>query len=57
MSKILITGATGNIGTEVVECLSALENKPEVILAVRNIESTKKRHSNLATFNFRQFDF
>lgn len=57
MSKILITGATGNIGTEVVEFLSALEKKQQIILAVRNIESTKTRHSNLAKFNFRQFDF
>ena len=57
MKRILITGATGNIGTEVVHSLSELENESEIIVAVRNAESAKKKFSNLSSLSFRLFDF
>ena len=41
MKRILITGTAGNIGTEVVHYLCELDNKSEIIVAARNVESAK----------------
>ena len=57
MKRILITGATGNIGTEVVQYLYKLENESEIIVAVRNIESAKNKFPNYPKLDFRTFDF
>lgn len=57
MKRILITGATGNIGTEVVHYLFELEKESEIILAVRNIESAKSKFPNYTKLAFRTFDF
>lgn len=57
MKRILITGATGNIGTEVVQYLCALDKASEIIVAARNVESAKKKFSNLSRLSFRLFDF
>jgi uncharacterized protein YbjT (DUF2867 family) len=57
MRRILITGATGNIGTEVVHYLYELENESEIIVAVRNIESAKTKFPNFPKLIFRTFDF
>lgn len=57
MKRILITGATGNIGTEVVHYLCELDQESEIIVAVRNIESAKKKCSIPSSVTFRLFDF
>jgi uncharacterized protein YbjT (DUF2867 family) len=36
--KILITGATGNVGMEVIKCLGAIDNNFEIVAGVRDIE-------------------
>jgi uncharacterized protein YbjT (DUF2867 family) len=57
MNKTLITGATGNIGQEVVQYLGALEDEIETIAAVRNIEKAKSKFSDYPNLSFRKFDF
>lgn len=57
MKRILITGGTGNIGTEVVQHLCELENESEIIVAVRDVESARKKFQNLSSLSFRSFDF
>jgi len=57
MKRILITGATGNIGHEVVHYLNELNFDSEIWAAVRNIEKAKKTFKNYPNLLFRQFDF
>jgi uncharacterized protein YbjT (DUF2867 family) len=57
MKRILVTGATGNIGLEVVHYLSELESDAQVFAAVRDIRKAKKTFSNYPNLHFRQFDF
>lgn len=57
VKRILITGATGNIGTEVVHYLCQLANESEIFVGVRNVESAKNKFSNLSNLSFRWFDF
>ncbi|WP_445735537.1 NmrA family NAD(P)-binding protein [Mariniflexile sp.] len=57
MKRILITGATGNIGTELVHYLCELDNGSEIIVAVRNVERAKEKFPNLSGLSFRLFDF
>lgn len=57
MKRILITGATGNIGTEVIHSLYELNVAFEIIAAVRNIERAKRKLSGYPRLKFRQFDF
>lgn len=57
MKRILITGATGNIGTEVVHYLCELDKESEIIVAVRNVENAKKKFSTLSSLSFSLFDF
>ncbi len=57
MKRILITGATGNIGLEVVHYLSELKTDLEICTAVRNIEKAKKTFKNYPKLLFRKFDF
>lgn len=57
MKRILITGATGNIGTEVVHYLNDLDNDTEIIVAVRNLENAKNKFSDFSKLAFRWFDF
>ncbi|QTE22300.1 NmrA family NAD(P)-binding protein [Polaribacter cellanae] len=57
MKRILITGATGNIGIEVVHYLAKLNNESEIILAVRNIKSAEKKFASILNLSFRLFDF
>ena len=57
MNRILITGATGNIGTEVVHYLYKMDNESEIIVAVRNIEKAKTKFNDYPKLAFRKFDF
>jgi uncharacterized protein YbjT (DUF2867 family) len=57
MKRILITGATGNIGTEVVRSLINLNTEDRIILGVRNIASAKQLFIDLPNIEYREFDF
>lgn len=57
MNRILITGATGNIGTEVVNYLCKLDIESNIFLAVRNIQGAKSKFSSLPNLSYREFDF
>ena len=57
MKRILITGATGNIGREVIHFLSLIDNDSEIIAGARNINEAKKRFSYYSDLNYRRFDF
>ncbi len=57
MKRILITGATGNVGQEVIHYLFKLNKDSEIIAAVRNVERSKKAFSAYPDIKFRQFDF
>jgi len=56
MMKILVTGATGNIGQAVIDYL--LSNRGvEVFAGVRDISRSKKQFPNTENLNFVAFDF
>lgn len=57
MKRILVTGATGNIGLEVVHYLSEMNSGSEVCLAVRKKNRVKETFKNFPNFPLRQFDF
>ncbi len=56
MGKILITGATGNVGMEVIKSLTNLNHNYQVYSGVRNVQADKQKFEN---FNAQliQFDF
>ena len=53
--KILVTGATGNVGSEVVRQL-AKRGLP-VVAAVRNIAAAKRNFGNQTNIKYRSFDY
>ncbi len=57
MERILITGATGNIGLEVINYLTELKSSNEIIAGVRNIEKAKQTISGKNRIEFVEFDF
>ena len=57
MKRILVTGATGNVGLEVVHFLSELNSDFAIFAAVRNIEKAKETFKNYPDLLYRQFDF
>ncbi|MGB3651104.1 MAG: NmrA family NAD(P)-binding protein [Rivularia sp. (in: cyanobacteria)] len=57
MKRILITGATGNIGYEVIRFLYQMETKNEIIAGVRNIDSSQKKLNDYPKLDFVRFDF
>jgi len=56
MTKVLITGATGNVGIEVLTALRKLDHQLEIIAGVRNIEIGNEKLSNF-NINKVAFDF
>lgn len=42
MTKLLVTGATGNVGTAVITSLSAMEGDFEILAGVRNLEASEE---------------
>ena len=56
MTKVLITGATGNVGIEVLSALRKLDHQLEIYAGVRDTEITNDKLSN---FNIKtiKFDF
>lgn len=57
MSNILITGATGNIGIEVVKFLTKLESPNKISVGARNIENAKSLLQDYSNIEFVHFDF
>ncbi|WP_026211305.1 NmrA family NAD(P)-binding protein [Lewinella cohaerens] len=57
MKRTLITGATGNIGREVIHYLCELDQASEIIAAVRNVETAKEKLPAVQNLSYRQFDF
>lgn len=57
MKQILITGATGNIGTEVIRSLTTLGTKNQIIAGVRNISKAKQIFHDFQNLDYRDFDF
>ncbi|MFO8022756.1 MAG: NmrA family NAD(P)-binding protein [Perlabentimonas sp.] len=57
MSSILITGATGNVGVEVIRYLYQIGTSNRIVAGVRNIEKAKKILSDFTNLEFARFDF
>jgi len=57
IKQILITGATGNVGFEVIRFLEKMETPNRIIAGVRNIESAKRQFKDFSKIEFVDFDF
>lgn len=57
MKRILVSGATGNIGTEVIRFLYALNTPHQIIAGVRNPGKAKKAFSDFPALLYQHFDF
>lgn len=57
MKKVLITGATGNVGIEVIHFMTEMESNCKIIAAVRSLKEAKSRLKNYPLVSLRQFDF
>lgn len=57
MNKILVVGATGNIGFEVIKQLCLLNTKHHIIAAIRDIPKGKKMFKTYPNVDFVHFDF
>ncbi|MGL4956019.1 MAG: NmrA family NAD(P)-binding protein [Bacteroidales bacterium] len=55
--KILITGATGNIGVETIHSLLKANSDCEVFAGIRNIEKTQQIFPDYTNLKYRKFDF
>lgn len=56
MTKVLITGATGNVGTEVIKSLQNIDHQLDIYAGVRNSNEDILKLSNYKV-NFSLFDF
>lgn len=56
MTKVLITGATGNVGTEVIKSLQNIEHQLDIYAGVRNSNKDRIKLSDYKV-NFSLFDF
>lgn len=57
MTKILITGATGNVGIELIHYISQMAKSEKISLAVRDIEKSKSHFKKYPQFDLVKFDF
>ena len=57
MKNILITGATGNIGFEVIKFLFENNSSNKIIAGVRNVEKAKLFFNDFPSLELRRFDF
>jgi uncharacterized protein YbjT (DUF2867 family) len=57
MSKLLITGATGNIGIELIHFLYEIDSNHQIIAGVRDIEKAKTRFKRYPKLEYVHFDF
>jgi len=56
MTKVLITGATGNVGTEVIKSLQNIVHQLDIYAGVRNLNEDRLKLCNYKV-NFSLFDF
>ena len=56
MKRILVTGATGNVGRAVIKALLVLAKQHSIIAGVRNIETDRKTFAG-TPIQFQHFDF
>ena len=56
MTKVLITGATGNVGTEVIKSLQNINHKLDIYAGVRSLTTDNNKLNNYK-IKFSQFDF
>jgi uncharacterized protein YbjT (DUF2867 family) len=56
MTKVLITGATGNVGTEVIKSLQNIDHQLDIYAGIRNSNEDRLKLSNYKV-NFSLFDF
>lgn len=57
MKQILITGATGNVGVEVIRFLAKNGTEDRIIAGVRNVERAKEQLKDFSKLDFVSFDF
>lgn len=57
MKRVLITGATGNIGQEVIRFLFNNKTRNHIIAGVRDIGKSKVKFSGFPQLDYVQFDF
>ena len=57
MKRILITGATGNIGFEVVRCLYKNNVDQKFVAGVRNMDKAREKFKSYPSLDFVYFDF
>lgn len=57
MKQILVTGATGNTGYEVIKYLFEKNTSNRIIAGVRDIDKAKKKFAEFPELNFSHFDF
>ena len=57
MKKILITGATGNIGFEVIRFLYRNGTKNKIVAAVRNVDKARITFKEFPQLEYVEFDF
>lgn len=57
MKRLLITGATGNIGVEVIQFLFAIGAKNQIVAGVRDVEKAKRRFKEFPQLDYAYFDF
>ncbi len=57
MAKILITGATGNIGQEVIRSLLSSSSQNSIVAGVRDISRAQKNFAHFPTLQYVLFDF
>lgn len=55
--KILITGATGNVGIEVIRFIFQSNPNFEIVAGVRDIEKSRKVFAGYQELHYRHFDF
>ena len=56
MTKVFITGATGNVGTEVIKSLQKIHHRLDIYAGVRNANEDRIKLSNHKV-KFSKFDF
>lgn len=57
MERILVTGATGNVGIEVIKYLSASPKKQRIFAGVRNLDRSKLKLQKYKSIEYKYFDF
>jgi uncharacterized protein YbjT (DUF2867 family) len=57
MSNILITGATGNTGSEVIRFLSEMDASDKIFAGIRNIKKAKPVFKDFPQLHYVHFDF